>query len=236
MQGDEHEELRKSGIADQQDAALKASIERLTADLEILLRDQELNRSLLEEIRGQLTVIRQVVDYILFVSPEGAKDENDLYPVTRWLSSRLDKIVTACEKHGTPASQPAFGEEQIAQLAREHSEFVRELEEFGSTIRRAVEHVGQRQQTGLSAIIDGQDKLLVKTEELTCELLAMRLDIQPKDRLSPYDDLDMQLDEIKRLIKQNELPPRAYENFFFGLVIFMLLVIIALLFWIRISV
>ncbi len=228
-----HDDDREAGgMVGPQTPALRASIERISADLEIVLRDQELNRSLLEELRGQLTVIRQVVDYILFVSPENAKDENDLYPFSNWLSGRLEKIMAACERREVPA----ISEEQLARLSLDRTEIIRELEEFGTTVRRALEHVSQRQQTGLSALIEGQDKLLSRTAELTAEILKRRVEAEPKERLSPYDDLDLQLEEIRQLLKEIEPPSRVYENFFFGLVIFMLLVIIALLFWVRISV
>ena len=52
---------------------------------------------------------------------------------------------------------------------------------------------------------------------------------------SPYDDYDLQLEDLKNFIDERTRRSRMTENCFFGLVILMLLINLAMLCWISLS-
>ena len=73
---------------------------------------------------------------------------------------------------------------------------------------------------------------LVGAYQTKLEAISEKLsELEENRQLSPYDDFDLQIQDLKKYFKARTSHWRVYENFFYGLVILMLFVNLGVLLW-----
>ena len=208
-------------------AGYEASPEKISADISVLLRETEFGRSILEEVRSQIAVIRQVIDYILFVTPEQAKEENDLYPFSIWLADQLNRIRLAGENK---KPQKTKEDEDSSALGRAIHD---ELGDLTALIRTRLAELKDENEAAFVRISEMHEMAIAKLSELRADIKQTKT-AEPEGVL-PFEDFDLQILELRKLIESKGTRAQVYDNFFYGLVVFMLIVNFAMLAWIKLS-
>lgn len=193
------------------------TLSAISADIAQLLCSQKSKEASLEELSKKLEYVREVLDYSLNVTPEAAKNEEDLYPIVTWMGDRFDSLLIDVAKlHDLldNASLQRIGAN--AQLSEAEEPLKRDLENISIRLSQ-IEH----------QLLDFRAQYSQNSAQ-TAELAEAGVKART---VQPYDDIDIQFEELRKFINEKTSRWRLYENFFYGLVILLLLVNLVAILW-----
>jgi DNA repair exonuclease SbcCD ATPase subunit len=202
------------------------TLSAISADLAELLRSQKSEEASLEELSKKLEYVREVLDYSLNVTPEAAKNEEDLYPIVTWMGDRFDSLlvdVTKLYDLLADASLQRIGADPL-QASSQRDALLSEAEE---SLKRDLENISIRLSQIEHQLLDFRAQYSQNSAQA-----AEPTEAGAKGgTMQPYDDIDIQFEELRRFITERTSRWRLYENFFYGLVILLLLVNLVAIFW-----
>jgi len=236
-------------------------ISAVSSDIAELARTQELNRAQLEDLSKQISYIRQLLDYCLFVTPQHVNSEEELYPITAWIRDQFQNISRKIQQinHSTLGTQE-FELEAVRLIestlsgdagpspdkSEDKSKSVAVADHGPSETARLIEQTITSEMDALEKHLRGNfEALNIRFSELVQLVAGVEAQQQaesaggivatwlPEREVAPHDDIDIRFDEMRSFIEERTSHWRLYENFFYGLVLLLLLGNMALLCWLN---
>lgn len=234
-------------------------IKAVGGDIAQLAQNQNQELGQLDSLAKQIAYVREVLDYGLFVNPEQIERKEDLYPFAAWLHAKLEEITAALQSRSmaeAPVMADAPSIEQLRDaLGAEVQKLEASLQENKESLTRVIEeNATQADATPVAAefaeqmkeAVSGLDENLSELaayvqrsesrQDDTLQSIRKQLDaIKEQSTLSPYDDFDVQVEELRLYLKEQTARWRVQENIFFGAVILMLFINMGMLMWLNMT-
>ncbi len=234
-------------------------IKAVGGDIAQLAQNQNEELGQLDSLSKQIAYVREVLDYGLFVTPDQVERKEDLYPFAAWLYAKLEQILLALNAQpaaSAPQAAAAFpmddmrsalGDEvrKLEVSLKETTESLTKLisDSSASSEQSPVDTEFNQQMTGSVDALD--EKLselgsyvqrMESRQDDKLQSIRKQLDsIKEQSTLSPYDDFDVQVEELRLYLKEQTARWRVQENIFFGAVILMLFINMGMLLWLNMT-
>ncbi len=234
-------------------------IKAVGGDIALLAQNQNEELDQLDSLAKQVAYVREVLDYGLFVTPDQVERKEDLYPFAAWLYNKLEEISTALTmtSQATPVeSDTAVSSDEMKTLVAAEVQRIEDSVQSAKESLTSVieERMSSMQSGGESGELAEQvrasgaqvdDKLnelgeyvqrIESRQDDQLRTIRSQLDsIKEQGALSPYDDFDVQVEELRLYLKDQTAKWRIQENIFFGAVIFMLFINMGMLLWLNLT-
>jgi transcriptional regulator with XRE-family HTH domain len=238
-------------------------IKAVGGDIAQLALNQNEELDQLESLVKQIAYVREVLDYGLFVSPDQVERQEDLYPFSAWLQRKFGEISKAISEQGKQAKQAQLSEQSGISPSALEALFRAEVAKLNDTVNEANEVLHRtvsaliseqpkaeipldgitsqlREQAEsadgkLNEIFEYLHRLENRHDEQFRAIRAQVDAVKEQNTLSPYDDFDVQVEELRIYLKEETARWRIQENIFFGAVIMMLFINMGMVLWLNMT-
>ena len=238
-------------------------IKAVGGDIAQLAQIQNDELEQIDRLAKQLNYVREVMDYGLFVTPEQAEREEDLYPFSIWLKNQFNQVVQTIVTQTQNIPAPAAGGLSVDEVETLLAKEISRLEEIMTlatgrlekSLAASVSELASaaKQNTGLdelrrqlslssesadgklSEVLEHLSRLEKRQAEQLELLTAQTTLLNEQKNLSPYDDFDVQVEELRMFVKEQTSRWRLYENVFYGVVILMLFINMFMSVWLAVT-